>query len=387
MSGLKRLLCLLALAFLPAFFAWAAAFSRHESAARSRCVNNLKCIGLAMKFYHDDFGCLPSAFIPDEQGRPKHSWRVLILPYLEKTGIADQGELQGLYEAYDFSEPWNGPTNLKLVHRMPLIYGCSNDPGRRCRQLRSSSSRANIQRFRIADRSISLIYAARSRIRFSAWIRGIQGLIGWSRGIAPLTCCDLDQGNSSHGKSAATILPALASCLQTGVFACLRKTSYTAGLSISARHCFRVVRMKRLNSGNLDWHVSDYFQPAMPRSQWNSKLKMAVLWTAIAGLAGLFLIHDLIFSVFLSFEPDWANGWPGLSSETVISTVITVWSGLLFMTAAAGAGAIAGLIAALAGVSPERQLKIYRWWICFAAAAILCLSVFIFKYGTLKSAA
>jgi hypothetical protein len=131
MSGLKRLLCLLALAFLPAFFAWAAAFSRHESAARSRCVNNLKCIGLAMKLYHDDFGCLPPAFIPDEQGRPKHSWRVLILPYLVKTGIADQRELEGLYEAYDFSEPWDGPTNRALAHRMPLIYGCSNDPGRR----------------------------------------------------------------------------------------------------------------------------------------------------------------------------------------------------------------------------------------------------------------
>ncbi len=116
-------------------------------------------------------------------------------------------------------------------------------------------------------------------------------------------------------------------------------------------------------------------------------LKMAVFWSAIAGVAGLFLIHELIFSVFLSFEPDWANGWPGLSSDTVISTVITVWSALLFMTVAAGAGAIAGLIGALAGVRPERQLQIFCWWMCFAAAAILCLSVFIFKYGSLASAA
>jgi hypothetical protein len=134
-----------------------------------------------------------------------------------------------------------------------------------------------------------------------------------------------------------------------------------------------------MNSGNLDWHVSDDFQRAMPLPRWKSNLKMAVFWIAIAGLAGLFLIHELIFSVFLSFEPDWANGWPGLSTDTVISTVIMVWSALLFMTVAAGAGAVAELIGALAGVSPERQFQIYRWWMCFAAVAILCLSVFIFK--------
>jgi len=131
MSVLKKLLCLLALVSLPAIFAWAAAFSRHEPAARSRCINNLRCIALAMNSYHDDFGCLPPAFIPDEKGRPKHSWRVLILPYLEKTGIAYRGELKRLYESYDFSEAWDGPTNRKLTHQMPLVYDCRNDPGRR----------------------------------------------------------------------------------------------------------------------------------------------------------------------------------------------------------------------------------------------------------------
>ena len=130
MSGLKKSLCLLALVSLPAILVWAAAFSRHEPAARSRCINNLKCIALAMSSYHDDFGCLPPAFIADEKGRPEHSWRVLILPYLEKIGVADKGELRHLYESYDFSEPWDGPTNRKLAHHMPLVYNCRNDPGR-----------------------------------------------------------------------------------------------------------------------------------------------------------------------------------------------------------------------------------------------------------------
>ncbi len=105
MSRLKKLLCLLAFCSVPAVLAWVAVFSGHEPAVRSRCINNLKCIALAMSNYHDDFGCLPPAFIADEKGRPKHSWRVLILPYLEKTGIADTGELKRLYESYKFSAP------------------------------------------------------------------------------------------------------------------------------------------------------------------------------------------------------------------------------------------------------------------------------------------
>ncbi|HEV3023824.1 MAG TPA: DUF1559 domain-containing protein, partial [Pirellulales bacterium] len=42
------------------------------------------------------------AFVADDEGKPMHSWRVLILPFIEQ---------QPLYDQYDFSEPWNGPHN------------------------------------------------------------------------------------------------------------------------------------------------------------------------------------------------------------------------------------------------------------------------------------
>jgi hypothetical protein len=42
-----------------------------------------------------------------------HSWRVLILPYLEQ---------RQLFEQYDFSEPWDGPNNSKLAAQMPKVY-------------------------------------------------------------------------------------------------------------------------------------------------------------------------------------------------------------------------------------------------------------------------
>ncbi|QDU47257.1 hypothetical protein Mal52_57850 [Symmachiella dynata] len=74
----------------------------------------LKQIGLALHTYHDDYGRFPPAYVTDKDGNPMHSWRVLILPYM------DQG---ALYKAYDFSEPWDGPHNIRLLDKRPVTYG------------------------------------------------------------------------------------------------------------------------------------------------------------------------------------------------------------------------------------------------------------------------
>ena len=55
----------------------------------------------------------PPACIRDAAGRPMHSWRVLILPYL---GYED------LYKQYRFDEPWDGPNNRRLAKSMPSQY-------------------------------------------------------------------------------------------------------------------------------------------------------------------------------------------------------------------------------------------------------------------------
>jgi Protein of unknown function (DUF1559) len=68
---------------------------------------------LAVANYHKTYGCFPPAYVADRNGEPMHSWRVLILPFLEK---------QELYRAYNFDEPWNGPNNRKLVSRVGNIY-------------------------------------------------------------------------------------------------------------------------------------------------------------------------------------------------------------------------------------------------------------------------
>ena len=92
-----------------------------ESARRSICTNNLKLFGIALQTYHDQHKCFPPAFFADEHGTPIHSWRVLLLPYLEEP------ELTALYEQYRFDEPWNGPRNRELLDKAPAVFRCPSD--------------------------------------------------------------------------------------------------------------------------------------------------------------------------------------------------------------------------------------------------------------------
>jgi hypothetical protein len=84
-----------------------------EAANRTKTSNNLKQIALAMHHYHDTFGTFPLPAITDRSGKPLLSWRVALLPFL--------GEDQ-LYQQFNRDEPWNGPTNLKLLSKMPKVY-------------------------------------------------------------------------------------------------------------------------------------------------------------------------------------------------------------------------------------------------------------------------
>ncbi|MCS6866042.1 MAG: DUF1559 domain-containing protein [Gemmata sp.] len=93
-----------------------------EAAARMRCQNNLKQLGIALHTHHDVHGQFPvgaSSF----NGL---SWRVHILPFIEQ---------EPLFRLFNFGPgPWNGGTNRegpnKMIHATnPIpIFNCPSVP-------------------------------------------------------------------------------------------------------------------------------------------------------------------------------------------------------------------------------------------------------------------
>jgi len=88
------------------------------AARRSQCVNNLKHIGLALRNYQSEHGTFPPVYTVDAAGKPLHSWRTLILPYVEQ---------KHLYDSIDLSRPWNDPVNAKAFQSTVQTYSCPEE--------------------------------------------------------------------------------------------------------------------------------------------------------------------------------------------------------------------------------------------------------------------
>ena len=84
-------------------------------ARRAQCINNLKQIGLALATYESTYNALPPAYTVDAAGRPLHSWRTLILPFLEQAP---------LYQTIDLTKPWDDPANAKARAAQIGAYSC-----------------------------------------------------------------------------------------------------------------------------------------------------------------------------------------------------------------------------------------------------------------------
>src|SRR3954463_4672938 len=71
-----------------------------EAAARAKCSNNLKQIGLGIHNFHDSTGKLPPSRIAD----PYVTWCVMILPYVEQDAFYRQWDLTKKYYDQDFTK-------------------------------------------------------------------------------------------------------------------------------------------------------------------------------------------------------------------------------------------------------------------------------------------
>ena len=86
-----------------------------EVVRRVACASNFRQIALAMLAYEQQHGTLPPACTRDADGKPLHSWRTLLLPYLEE---------QNLFDTIDLTKPWDDPANAAAGERMPSVYRC-----------------------------------------------------------------------------------------------------------------------------------------------------------------------------------------------------------------------------------------------------------------------
>src|SRR6187200_2836948 len=98
-----------------------------EAAARTKCQNNLKQLGLAVHNYHDANSFLPPGGIDVVSvGAPKlgipptaqhiaHGWAMLILPYIEQ---------DAMYRQYNLRLDWRHPANQPIVSSPIPIMQC-----------------------------------------------------------------------------------------------------------------------------------------------------------------------------------------------------------------------------------------------------------------------
>ncbi|MBN1911952.1 MAG: DUF1559 domain-containing protein [Pirellulales bacterium] len=130
MSGRKKAVwsaAIVLMLLIVAFVVYASSKSKSretdECVRRIKCFNSLRQIGMALHSYHNVYHVFPPAYTVDENGRPMHSWRMLILPYLE-----DMKGSETLYKQFRLDEPWDSPHNLAVARReIPKVFRCKSD--------------------------------------------------------------------------------------------------------------------------------------------------------------------------------------------------------------------------------------------------------------------
>ncbi len=90
-----------------------------EAARRLQSMNNTHQLAMAMLHHEAMHAKFPPAYTMDKKGKPLHSWRVLILPYMEENL---------LYEDIRLDEPWDSEWNRQFHDKMPRVYADSRVP-------------------------------------------------------------------------------------------------------------------------------------------------------------------------------------------------------------------------------------------------------------------
>jgi type II secretory pathway pseudopilin PulG len=92
--------------------------SVRESSRRGMCAHNLRLIWYGLDQYRREHGDFPAASTADGGGTPLLSWRVALLPFLERNDV---------YRRIDQTKPWNDAANDSATATPIHGYACPSD--------------------------------------------------------------------------------------------------------------------------------------------------------------------------------------------------------------------------------------------------------------------
>ncbi|MDO4573661.1 MAG: DUF1559 domain-containing protein [Planctomycetia bacterium] len=87
--------------------------SSREAARRTLYANHFKQVALAMLNYEAMHQAYPLPYTVDSEGKPLHSWRVQLLPFIEQ---------YAMYEKIRLDEPWDSEWNRQFHNLCPAIF-------------------------------------------------------------------------------------------------------------------------------------------------------------------------------------------------------------------------------------------------------------------------
>ncbi len=95
-----------------------AAGPENDNVRKNESINKLKDIGIALNFYHNVNKHFPPAVVMGPDGKTPHSWRVELLPYLDK---------RELFNNYRMDEPWDSDHNRALIAEGAELFSVPSD--------------------------------------------------------------------------------------------------------------------------------------------------------------------------------------------------------------------------------------------------------------------
>ena len=159
-----------------------------EAAARAKCQNNLKQLGLAAHNFHDTAQALPGNIRLSAQSTVRVRWTTFLLPHFEQDNI---------YKIYDQTQNWSHANNANAVKIRLKVVECPSVPSPD--RLDSNPDNQPISTFNgiVATGDYSGIYGATRITAGSATSNGVYDYLGLMSRTTQVRFADATDGLSN----------------------------------------------------------------------------------------------------------------------------------------------------------------------------------------------